>query len=189
MMTKIRLILTALLFVVFGTATAQQKIGYCKTEFVVKNWPKIKSAENSILTVQKQYEKLIQQKEGELQRLQEEYQQAKQLGMTPEAEQEKILDYQLVESEYQNLVKRAQRDVEKKSNEILAPLMDEVFAAIKQVAEEKGFTLVINTMAAQQMYVVLYAKNESDDITLAVLEKLGVDTTQLKSTYTFSVDK
>lgn len=191
-MNKLRLILSVFaLFVLSSTAVqAQQKIGYCKTEFVVGNWPKIKSAENTIMTLQKQHEKLIKQKEDELQRMQEEFMQAQQSGlMTPEIQEEKMLDYQLAEKDYQLQVKRAQREIEKKTNETLSPLMQEVFVAIEEVAKDKGFTLVINSMAAQQAYVVLYAKNESDDITVAVLEKLGVDTTEIKKTYSFELGK
>lgn len=187
-MKHLKIIVLALFVVFLNTANAQntQKLGYCKTEFVVENWPKIKAAENSIITLQKQYEKQIKQKEAELQRMQQEF---SELGpsMTPEMQQEKVQDYQLAETEYQIMVKKAQREIEKKTKEVLEPLMTEVFNAIRMVAEEQGFTMVINTMAAQQAYVVLYAKNETDDITLAVLEKLGVDTSLLKATYNFSV--
>ena len=72
--------------------------------------------------------------------------------------------------------KNAEIELYKKQQEKLTPLYDTIAVKISAVAEEQGFTHVLNsTVTGAGTSIVLYAKNKSDDLTNAVLEKLGIE--------------
>ena len=64
---------------------------------------------------------------------------------------------------------QAQVDLQAKQQELLQPIIDKAKAAVKEVARENKYTLVLNNMED----VVLYSE-PADDITALVKKKLGL---------------
>jgi Skp family chaperone for outer membrane proteins len=58
--------------------------------------------------------------------------------------------------------------------ELLEPVLEKLQKAIKKVAEEKGYTFILNTVDSQALSIVLHGP-EDDDITLAVMTALGIE--------------
>ncbi|MBL7980145.1 MAG: OmpH family outer membrane protein [Bacteroidetes Order II. Incertae sedis bacterium] len=78
----------------------------------------------------------------------------------------------------QEAVQQMQQDktqlLRQKESEMLQPLFDKISEAINTVAKEKNLEYVFSTRVSESGPVLLYSKDESADITRAVMEKLGI---------------
>ncbi|MBN8588584.1 MAG: OmpH family outer membrane protein [Rhodothermia bacterium] len=78
----------------------------------------------------------------------------------------------------QETVQQMQQDktqlLRQKETEMMQPLFDKITNAINTVAKEKNLEYVFSTRVSESGPVLLYSKDESADITRAVMEKLGI---------------
>ena len=151
----------------------QLKIGYVNVEYVLSVWPAVKAVQSELKTYEEQLAKKIQEKQQELQQKYEEYQRSE--GALSEAtKQAKQIELQSLQSQIQLYQKDAQIELVKKQQEKLTPLFDTVSEKIKEVSEEQNYTHVFNqTIDANS--VLLYAKDETNNMSIDVLKKLGVE--------------
>jgi outer membrane protein len=73
-----------------------------------------------------------------------------------------------LETRIQNYVPTAKQDLDKKAQELYAPIQEKVQNAIKAVGDEKGYTIIINPQA------LLYVGASTIDATPFVKAKLGL---------------
>jgi len=149
------------------------KIGYVNVEYVLSVWPAVKAVQSELKTYEEQLAGKIQAKQQELQAKFEEYQKSA-AALSDAAKQAKEIELQSLQSQIQLYQKDAQIEFVKRQQEKLKPLFDQVSDKINEVAKEKNYSHVFNqTIEANS--ILLYAKNESDNLSVAVLKKLGVD--------------
>lgn len=165
-------IITALLLV--GAANAQTlKVGYTNVDYVLNNLPDAKDIENKLKTEKAQYDKLLQDKIADFQKKYDDYQKnAQSMSAVIRADREKEL--QNGQQSIQEFQQNSESALAQKQQQLLAPVLDKIDKAIKDVAKEAGYTYVFNTDAGQGSTPILLVAPDSDNISDLVFKKLGV---------------
>jgi outer membrane protein len=172
---KSKLFLAALLSVVFAgfQANAQVKIGYTNVDVVLGQLPETKTVEAELKTKKDQYDALYKQKVADFQTKLAAYEKsAATLSEVIKADKEKEL--QTAEASIQEFQKNAQDDLQKKQNQLLAPILQKIQTGIDAVAKENAYTHIFNIDAGQGTTPILLYATEESNITDLVLKKLGV---------------
>lgn len=165
-------IITALLLV--GAANAQTlKVGYTNVDYILNNLPDAKDIENKLKTEKAQYDKLLNDKIADFQKKYDDYQKnAQTMSAVIRADREKEL--QNGQQSIQEFQQNSESALAQKQQQLLAPVLDKIDKAIKDVAKEAGYTYVFNTDAGQGSTPILLVAPDSDNISDLVFKKLGV---------------
>ncbi len=172
---KLTFIAVSLFFGINNYTHAQEqlKIGYVNVEYVMSQWPKLKAVKSELQTYEKQLLSEITVKEQELQTKYAEYQK-NAASLSDAIRQAKEIEIQSLDNQIKLYRTNAQTKFAERQQEKLKPLFDEVSDKINEVAKEKNYSHIFNqTIEANS--VLLYAKNESDNLSIDVLKKLGVE--------------
>ena len=149
-----------------GGANAQTKIGYISVDNMVALMPE--TAKLDSLLEKYQTDSLNTEYAALVQRYQFDDSLYRDSVKTPKAVRDEIAKklpgYIYSIQNWQSLANQA---MESKQNELLAPIYNKVYTAIRTVAKEKGYTHVFNKEA-------FLIAPEGDDILLAVAQKLKV---------------
>ncbi len=168
------LILLALVCIVAAQGMAQGfKIAYASPNYILANMPESKQVEAQLETYGKQLENQLQSKIQEFEQKYQAYEAGKGT-MTELVRADKEKELQTLQQSIQEFQQSAQSDLQKKETELLAPLVDKVNNAIKQVAAEKGLTYIFSADAGMGASFILHAPEE-DDVSDDVLSKLGIN--------------
>jgi outer membrane protein len=165
-MKKVSLILLLALGATLGAQA--QKIGYVDFEYVIAQSPDAKSMDSELQTYSAQLEARLKQKEAEVKQKQAALENVLP-ALRPQAEEDLNYAYSSYQREQQNL----QQLLVQKQNELMQPIIKKIQTTIDEVAKEKNFDYVL-LKSIQGTPFMLYAKDESNDLTNAVLAKLGV---------------
>ena len=158
----------ALLLLVASASATAQKFGYVNSAEILAELPAMKAAESNLEGLQKQLQKkgqsMVQEFQTDYQALQA---QAQEGTMSPKQQQEAAAKLQVREEEIGQFEQSMMADLQKKRGELLEPIYESINNAIKEVAEENGYTFIFD----QQ--VLLYGQ-ESQDVGAMVKAKLGL---------------
>ena len=169
----IKIIISVVLtvFAVLPAAAQQQRFAFVDTEYILNNIPTYKSAQAQIDKLSADWQKEIETQYGEVEKLYKNYQAEKVMltdDMRKKREEEIIAKEQSVKG-LQNKYYGPEGELTKKQQELIKPIQDEVYKAIKEMAVEGGFAAVFDTSADAS---ILYA-NPRQDRSDEVLERLG----------------
>lgn len=170
--------LTAVLFALFLMAglgaNAQMKIGYTNIDYILTNLPDAKTIQEKLSTEKAQYDKLLQDKSAEFQKVYEDYQKnAATMSPVIRADKEKFL--QNKQGEIQEFQQNSEYALQRKQQELLAPVLDKIQTAINDVAKENGYTYVFNSDAGPSTTPIVLVAPDQDNISNLVFKKLGVE--------------
>lgn len=160
------MVLCALPVVLFAQ---EAKFGHINSQEVISLMPDIANIEKTIDEVGKQYE-------GEIMKMQEEYNvkvkefQAKQDSMPDGIKKVRVAEIQEIETRVNTFRQTAYQEIQKKQQDLFAPIRDKVTKAINEVGAEGKFTYILD-LGSQ---AVIYKSPSSNDITAAVKKKLGL---------------
>jgi outer membrane protein len=164
------------LALVGGRSYAQnttQKIGYTNIDYIVANHPKSKQIETQLGTTRTQYQNALQEKYKTYQDKVTAYQKgASQMSEVIRTDREKEL--QTMQTSIQEFQQNADAELQKKQQELLDPVLQEIDKAVKDVAKENGYTYVVNTDVSPQLTPVLLYVTEDFNITDLVFKKMGI---------------
>ncbi len=169
-MKKINLLLIVILCISFSSFA--QKFAFVDTDYVLENIPAYESAQDQLDQLSIDWQKEIEQKYTEINQLYKEYQTEKVL-MSEEMKVKK--EDQIIQKE--KFVKELQKkrfnpndgDLFKKRQELVKPIQDQVYNAIKEIVEETSYQLVMDT--ANNAKILYY--NTKYDISDLILKKMG----------------
>jgi len=166
MKTFRKLLIVAVAFASFSMTASAQKFGYINSQELISQLPEEKEANANIETLKTQLQKkgqemitALQTKYSRLEADRDNYS-PKQLEAEAgklKAEEQKIAEFD----------QSSQQRIMTKSEELLKPIQDKINVAIKQVAEENGYTYIFDA----SLGVVLYA-DPGTDVTTLVKAKL-----------------
>lgn len=163
---KLRSILF-LLLVAFSTSVfAQSKFAYTNVEFVLSQMPESQNIQPQLQAFEQTLSQDLQAQYQSFEQSVAQYQQSSSM-MTDSARAARESELQQMQADLQNAQVNAEQQLAQRQSELLAPLYQKIQDAINQVAEEEGYTHVFRAQA------LLFAP-ESEEISLKVLEKLGV---------------
>ena len=159
------LLLIAIITLGFNTVQAQSKIGHISTDLLISLMPETKALNAELEKLSKTYESELKAEQVKLEAKLKKYQ-AEQASQTEQANQQRGAE---VEKDRQNLYQAsqvAQQEITKKRNEELKPILEKAKKAIDEVANEQGFTYVLEAST------LIVAKGT--DLLPAVKAKLGI---------------
>jgi outer membrane protein len=173
---KIKLFITAIVAVMFlgFQSNAQVKIGYTNVDVILGQLPETKTVEAELKTRKDQYDASYKQKVTDFQTKLQAYEKgAATMSDVIKADKEKEL--QSAQANIEEFQKSAQDDLQKKQNQLLAPILQKIQTGIDAVAKEAAYTHVFNIDAGQGTTPILLYATEESNITNLVLKKLGVE--------------
>jgi len=147
---------------------AQSKTGYINFQQMIGMMPESKVANDTLNLLQ---EKL--NKDG--QQLLTEYTQkvnafdSLQSKLTPAMQEVKVAEIKSMQANLQQYKQMSDQTVANKEQELLAPILDKAKKILKAVANEKGYTLVIDNSRD-----AVLVSAEADDLMPAVKVKMGI---------------
>lgn len=165
-------LLFLLFFLVAGSTLQAQKYGYVNTQYILEKMPEYKEAQKKLDELSEQWQKEIETKYGEIEKMWQAYQKEKIL--LPEEERSKREDeIAMKERAVKDLQKQrfgVSGDLFTKRQELIKPIQEKIYKAIKEVAEQGGYAFIFDKANSA---FILYAdpKNDKSD---AVLKKLGL---------------
>ena len=172
---KFKGIIIAMLLVLIPVmvSAAAQKIGVIDVDKVYNDFEEKNVAEQQFYQESDQWEQDLNEKEAEITRLKDEYENLPPI-VSKDRRDQKLKEIEQKETDFYNLANDYRNKAVERQMELLAPISEKIVTAINEVAEENGLDIVLNTMQGE---VVLYIKNEDIDITEAVIEILNITAT------------
>ena len=146
---------------------AQDKIAIVNTADIFNIMPEVSAVEKQLATLNEQYEKEFKTMQDEYTKKYSEYM-SQQDSLTENSKLRRQQEIQDLETRIQNFVPVAQQEMQKKQQELYAPIQQKMQDAIKAVGDEKGYTYILNPQ------VLLYKGNDAVDATDFVKAKLGI---------------
>ena len=144
------------------------KIGHIDFNTLLAAMPGIDSVKIKLQTYQKTIMDQMDVMNAEFENKAQDYQ-AKEASLSDLIKQTKQKELSDLKTRIEAFQQSAQQNLQAKQQELVAPFFEKAKKAVKEVAKENKFTLVLN--AAED--IVLY-KDEADDLMLLVKKKLGI---------------
>lgn len=166
-----KMFLSMLFIITTAFAAHAQKFALIDMEFILQQIPSYEQANKQIESLSKQWQADIEAKAGEAKKLYEEYQKSA-ANMTAEqrtVKEEEIIAKEKEAAELRQSYFGPQGEAMKKRQELISPIQDAIYNAVKEIATQKGYDAVIDRASAQSM---IFASPRID-ISNEVLLKLG----------------
>lgn len=164
------LVMLAVLMLPFGLALAQ-KYAFVDTEYILNNIPNYKAAQDQLDKISQEWQKEVESKYAEIEKMYRDYQAERVLlaeDMRRQRE-EAIVNKEKEVKELQKNYFGQDGALFKKRQELVQPIQDEIYKAIKDLATENGYAAIFDTSSGPTM---IYT-NPRYDISDEVLQKLG----------------
>ncbi len=169
---SLKLFLVLALCSVLGLSAQAQKFGYLSSAAILQEMPEVKQAEADLEVLQKQLQSKGQTMLEEFQQKYMELERKNQQGeISPKELDAQAQSLKEQETEIAQYEQDMQRQLMEKRDELLTPIIEEINEAIKQVAEEDGYSYIFD--ASPGTGILLYA-DESTNVMDKVKAKLGM---------------
>ncbi|MDO5572178.1 MAG: OmpH family outer membrane protein [Bacteroidales bacterium] len=168
-MKKLLIISTFLL--AFCLPGAAQKYALIDMEYILKNIPAYEMANQQLEQVSQQWQSEIDTQMAEVETMYKNYQ-SEMAFLSDEMKNKREEAIVNKEKEVQELRRKyfgPEGELYKKREALIAPIQDDIYNAIKQLSEEKGYMMVLDRASSQN---IIYASPKID-ISNDVLVKLG----------------
>jgi outer membrane protein len=155
-------------------AQAPLKIGYTSVEYVLSQMPERKQIESDLKTYSAQLEAQLKSKQTEFDTKLKAYQ-AAAATMTDVVKRDKEKELQTLQQGLQEFSQTAQQSLQQKQQQLLSPVLDKIQKNIDLVANESGYSYVLNSDAGSSP-ILLHGPKEGD-ISDLILKKMGITPT------------
>ena len=158
------------MFAVISVAQAQSKIGYINSATVMEQLAEAQDAQKQIDALSQQWQSDLTQMANDMQKKVEDYDKRKLImsdKRRAEVEKElQDLDKKIVD--FRNQKFGTNGELFSKQNELMKPIQEKIFKAVKDVADEEGYDYVVDRSSST---LLLYASTKHD-LTQKILQKL-----------------
>ena len=148
-----------------------QRFAYVDTEYILNKIPTYRAAQEQIDKLSAGWQAEVEVKLGEVDKLFKAFQ-AEKVLLSEEMKAKREAVIVAKENEMKALQKKyfgADGELSKKQTELVKPIQDKVYAAVKEFADEGGYALVFDTAGGANVLYANPRSDRSDDI----LVKLG----------------
>jgi outer membrane protein len=167
-----RIILVIGLTFVTLTAALAQRFAYVDSDYILKHMPEYASAQKQLESLSSQWQKDVDGKYQEIDRLWKAYQ-ADQVLMTVDMKKRReaeIHDKEISAKDFQRVKFGPEGELAQKSNIIIKPIQDKMSKAIQAVAESDNWDMIFDKNSEVMMLYANPRYNKSDE----VLAKMGL---------------
>lgn len=166
-----RIFLALIALVSIASAASAQKFALVDMEYVLKNVPAYEMANEQLNQLSLRWQREVEEVAKQSEAMYKKYMSEK-VFMTDE--QQKKSEQEIVAKEREGADLRnkyfgPEGELAKKRTSLLKPLMDEVYNAVKKVADERGYQVIFDRASAGD---IIYASPRID-VSNEVLERLG----------------
>ncbi len=167
-MKKVIKLTLAVALLLGSTSVFAQKLGRISTNEIILTMPELKEVQTNmqayVKNLEEEMEALQVERNNKLQEYQKNYE-----TYTDAVRDMKAKDLESVQNRIREFEQVAQQDIQKKDNELMAPLYEKAKNAIDKVASTNGFTAIFETGS-----LVYFDAANLTDITPLVKKELGI---------------
>jgi outer membrane protein len=148
-----------------------QKFAFVDTEYILNKIPAYKSAQGQIDKMSGDWQKEIEGQYAEVEKLFKNYQ-AEKVMLSEEMRkkrEDEIVKKEQAAKEIQQKYFGPEGELAKKQQELVKPIQDEVYRAVKELAVEGGYAAIFDTASDASVLYASPKQDRSDE----VLEKMG----------------
>ena len=164
--------LLVLMLAVFGFGFASaQKFALIDMEYILKNMPSYEMANEQLNQVSQKWEKEVNELSKEAETLYKNYQ-SEMVFLTDEQKKKREEEIVLKEKEVTDIRYKyfgPEGELYKKRQALMQPIQEDIYNAVKAVAEEKGYQTIFDRASSQS---IVFASPKID-VSNEVLAKLG----------------
>ncbi|MEP7264564.1 MAG: OmpH family outer membrane protein [Bacteroidota bacterium] len=167
------LLLTAGILVSIGAFA--QKYAYVDTQYILDNISEYKAAQQQLDQVSINWQKEIEAKYTVIDKLYKDYQ-AEQILLTEEMKRKREAEITTKEKEVKEFQKQKfgfEGELFKKKQELVKPIQDKIFNAVKKMATDQGYAVIFDKSSELIMLYTNPKYDKSDDILLMMGYKAG----------------
>ena len=148
-----------------------QKFAFIDMEYIMENIPAYQEANKTLNTMSQKYQKTIEAKAKEAETLYLAYQKASATLSASQRTQkeEAIVAKEREVAELRNKYFGPEGELAQKQEELIGPIQDKIYEAVKQISQQRGYDAVIDRASASS---IIFASPRID-ISNEVLSKLG----------------
>jgi outer membrane protein len=160
------------LFVLFTEKNLAQKFAYVDTEFILNSMPEYKAAKSELDKISTDWQKEMELKYAEIDKMNKAYQ-AESILLTDEMKKKRENEIASKETEARDFQKSKfgiDGELFKKRMELVKPIQDKVYNAVKTIADKGGFAIIFD----KNSDITMLYTNPKFDKSQAVLDQLGV---------------
>ncbi|KQS33082.1 OmpH family outer membrane protein [Dyadobacter sp. Leaf189] len=168
------------LSILYTSVANAQKIGYTDMEFITSKMPEYQAAQTEMKKFSEKWAKEIQDKFGEIDRMQRAYM-AEEILLTEELKrkrQNEIKEKELEAGEYNSKIFGMDGLMFQKKKELMKPVLEKVQRAVTKVCSQRRLDFMFDKSSDVGM---LYT-NPKHDYSDYVMEELGIDPKANKTT-------
>ena len=166
-------IILGLIIALMGTGMGfSQKFAYVDTDYILGRIPSYDASQKQLDKFAADWQVEIEGKRTEIEKLYKDYQ-AERVLLTEEMRKKREDDIILREQALKELQKKyfaPEGELYKKRQELVKPIQDDVFNAIKELAQEGSYDVIFDTASGPTMLYTNPRYDKSDE----VLTKLGI---------------
>lgn len=166
-----KVLLSLLLMVGFATSMSAQKFVLVDMEYILKNVPAYERANEQLNQVSRKWQAEVDALSSEAQTLYKNYQ-SEAVFLSQEEKvrrEEAIVAKEKEASELKRKYFGTEGELFKKRESLMTPIQDEIYNAVKDICEQKGYSMVLDRASDSG---IIYASPKID-ISNEVLQKLG----------------
>ena len=166
-----RLLLISCLILIGAWAASAQKYALIDMEYILKNIPAYEMTNEQLSQVSKKWQNEVEALQQEAQNMYKTYQ-SDLVFLSAEMKSQREEEIVKKEQEAQDLKRKyfgADGELYKKRASLMKPIQDEIYNAVKEIAEDKGYQIVVDRASAMS---IIFASPKID-ISNEVLTKLG----------------
>jgi len=166
-----KLMISALVLSLFGGSALAQKFAFVDTEYILQNIPSYNAAQEELNKVSETWETEITGEYEEIEKMYKTYQSERVL-LTDEMRkkrEDEIMERERAVKELQAKYFGPEGDLSKKRQELVKPIQDALYKAVKELSAEGSYAIIFDTASGAS---ILYS-NPRYDLSDEVLKKLG----------------
>ncbi|MEN9568197.1 MAG: hypothetical protein RLZZ69_3393 [Cyanobacteriota bacterium] len=171
----IRLALLVLLTLGLNQQSSAQKYAYVNTQYILDNIPDYKSAQQQLDNLSLQWQKEIEDKYSIIDKLYKAYQ-SEQILLTEDMKKRRQEEILTKETDVKDLQKQRfgfEGDLFKKKQELVKPIQDKVYNAVKKMAVAQSYAVIFDKSSDLTMLYTNPKYDKSDEILTSLGYKPG----------------
>ena len=161
-----KLFLALIVCICAAASASAQKFALVDMEYILRNVPAYEMANEQLNQVSQRWEKEVTELAKEAETMYKNYQ-SDMVFLTDE--QKKKREEEIVKKENEVKDLRHEGELYKKRQSLMKPIQEDIYNAVKKVADEKGYQVIFDRASSQS---IVFASPRVD-VSNEVLEKLG----------------
>jgi outer membrane protein len=179
-MQKLLKTFLVLVITIAGTTSLfAQKYAFIDTQYILDNISEYKAALQQLDQVSINWQKEIESKYAVIDKLYKDYQ-AEQILLTEEMKRKREAEITVKEKEVKEFQKQKfgfEGELFKKKQELVKPIQDKIFNAVKKLATDQGYAVIFDKSSEHLSMIYTNPKyDKSDDVLLSMGYKAGTKT-------------